>query len=212
MSILFALGPGPAPRPLEPSYLSPGPSSNALVRLLCQPMPGEPGSLLPPHPILHTPFFSSSQASRWGCVLGSYENMYRLKGQAGTELAPPRDVSAQGLLPVLPGSIQENNSEQEINPKTQVSCLDRMLGSQSGGWGVRQSVTGGSERATKVPQSPGRLEASWEVGQPVFPFCGHFHWWPTHLPGWAFILQRVTCSRDDHYEVLGRNVPTGLKV
>lgn len=144
MSILFALGPGPAPRPLEPSYLSPGPSSNALVRLLCQPMPGEPGSLLPPHPILHTPFFSSSQASRWGCVLGSYENMYRLKGQAGTELAPPRDVSAQGLLPVLPGSIQENNSEQEINPKRKFPVL-------IGCWAVRAEA-GVSDRVSPGDQ------------------------------------------------------------
>lgn len=49
-------------------------------------------------------------------MLGSYEIMHRLKGQVGTEHAPFRGESAQGPLPVLPDSIQENNSEQEINP------------------------------------------------------------------------------------------------
>lgn len=164
------LGPGPAPRLLQQSYLSPGPSSQALVRLLCQPLPGEPGSLLPPHP-----------ASRWGYVLGSYENTV-LKGNwgPGTRLPgtyPPR----AGWLPVLPGSIQENNSEQEINPSV-VSHIDRTRAARAEA-GVLYSVTVGPEG--QGPAEPWRLEASWEVGQSGLPFCGCCHGWPTYCPDWA---------------------------
>lgn len=157
MKILFALGPGPAPARMLLSVSRP-----CLRRISAAPLSATPGALLPAHPIL----LGSLPPGGGGGVLGSCENMYCLKGQAGTEHASfGMSLSkARYLCCWFPPSRAIQNRKLIQVP---VSCLDRMLGSQSGGRGVGQGVTVESERqGSAEPWRQG------EVGEWHCPYVG----------------------------------------